>query len=99
MVNRYGTTSDMIIQEVQDGDTPRLLAIDKGGLYFTSPDRVDRGIADVNRYGTNRDAVRDRLKELGLDPHELFHANQHLIKTEQEAAKQKINPIKASKRR
>ncbi len=99
MVNRYGTTSDMIIQEVDDNGQLRLLAIDDGGLYFTTPDRVNRGIADVNRYGSSREAVRDRLTELGLDPHTLFHSNKHLIKVEEASVQAKVNPIKASKRR
>ena len=100
MANQYGTTSEMIIQTIEDGDISRLLAIDANGLYFTSQDRVDRGVADVNRYGTSREFVKQRLEEMGMDPHELFMANQHLIRTEEEASpKQKLNPIKASKRR
>ena len=100
MANRYGTTSEMIIQTIEDGDVSRLLAIDAKGLYFTSQDRVDRAVADVNRYGTSREFVRQRLEELGMDPHELFMANQHRIQMEEETStKQKLNPIKASKRR
>ena len=51
MENRYGTTSDMIIQEVENNGVTQLIAIDSDGLYLTSRDRVDRMLADVNRYG------------------------------------------------
>lgn len=100
MVNRFGTTSEMIIQEVQDGGITRLLAIDGKGLYFTTQDRVDRGMADVNRYGSPRELVLERLKELGMDPQELFQSNRHRIPSDVEVqVTQKLNPIKASKRR
>jgi len=99
--NRYGTTSDMIIQQLDDHGITRLIAIDAKGLYLTSPDRVGRLTADVNRYGVPRDLFLQQLEELGLDPKQLFESNKHLIGQNQERqTKEKIlNPIKASKRR
>lgn len=100
MENRYGTTSDMIIQEVENNGVTQLIAIDSKGLYLTTRDRVDRMVADVNRYGVPRQAVNQALEDLGLDPLQLFNANKHLIKTDTGPAKGKaLNPIKASKRR
>ena len=50
MNNRFGTTSDMIIQTVQEKEGCACLAIDEKGLYLTSPAYVDRPLADPNRY-------------------------------------------------
>lgn len=50
MNNRFGTTSDMIIQTVQEKEGCACLAIDEKGLYLTSPEYVDRPLADPNRY-------------------------------------------------
>ena len=100
MENRYGTTSDMIIQEIDNNGAAQLIAIDAKGLYLTTRDRVDRLVADVNRYGVPRDEVNQQLEALGLDPFELFNANKHLIKIATGDSKAKaLNPIKASKRR
>ena len=41
MNNRFGTTSDMIIQTVQEKEGCACLAIDEKGLYLTSPAYVD----------------------------------------------------------
>ena len=46
MNNRFGTTSDMIIQTVQEKEGCACLAIDEKGLYLTSPEYVDRPLAD-----------------------------------------------------
>nr|WP_320017004.1 hypothetical protein [uncultured Desulfobacter sp.] len=100
MENRYGTTSDMIVQEVENNGITQLIAIDSKGLYLTTQDRVDRILADPNRYGVPRQKVNQTLEDLGLDPLQLFNANRHLIKTDTGQAKGKaLNPIKASKRR
>ena len=100
MENRYGTTSDMIIQEIENHGVFQLIAIYAKGLYLTTRDRVDRHVADVNRYGVPREEVNRQLEELGMDPFELFNANKHLIKTTADSGKGKaLNPIKASKRR
>ncbi len=100
MENRYGTTSDMIIQEVENNGVTQLIAIDSDGLYLTSRDRVDRMLADVNRYGVPRHEINQTLENLGIDPLQLFNANKHLIKTDTGQSKGKaLNPIKASKRR
>jgi hypothetical protein len=101
MTNRYGTTADMIIQTIDDHGIAKLIAIDKDGLYLTTRDRVDRNIADVNRYGVPREVTNHRLTEMGLDPRQMFNDNRHLIKTETDpnAGAKILNPIKASKRR
>jgi hypothetical protein len=100
MVNRFGTTSEMIIQEIDDNGTTRLVAIDSKGLYLTTRARVDSMLADVNRYGVCREETPLQLQGLGLDPHEVFDANKHIIKSEafKEAASKAVNPLKASKR-
>ena len=36
MQNRFGATSDMIIQAVEENDIPHCLAIDEKGLYLTT---------------------------------------------------------------
>ena len=101
MENRYGTTQEMIIQEVDNNGIPQLLAIDSKGLYLTTPDRVGGVVADVNRYGVSRDEIHRQLEALGLDPLAVFNANRHRIRTEAASAKtgKSVNPIKASKRR
>ncbi len=100
MVNQFGTTSDMIIQEIDDNGTTRLIAIDSVGLYLTTPARIDSMLADVNRYGVCRIEPYRQLQDLGLDPQELFNTNQHLIKSDvfKEPAGKPVNPLKASKR-
>jgi hypothetical protein len=35
MENRFGTTSDMIVQEVENDGITQLIAIDSKGLYLT----------------------------------------------------------------
>lgn len=101
MENRYGTTQDMIIQEVDIDGVAQLLAIDDKGLYLTTRDRVGGMVADVNRYGIPREEVNRRLETLGFDPQDVFNANRHLIRTDTGAGKggKALNPIKASKRR
>ncbi len=101
MSSSYDTTSDMIIQTIEDNGITKLLAIDRKGLYLTTQDRVDRKLADVNRYGIPREAIYERLIELGMDPHQLFNDNRHLIKsdTDTRSGGKILNPIKASKRK
>ncbi len=100
MENRYGTSSDMIIQEVDDQGVTRLLAIDSKGLYLTSSDKIDKMIADVNRYGVERQSINEKLTGLGLDPVALFNDNKHLIQAVAAGSQsgKKLNPMKASKR-
>ena len=68
-----------------------LLAIDDKGLYFTSQDRVDRNMADTNRYAVSRNVVRDYLEKMGLSPVELFEQNKHRIRKSDGEPKKKIN--------
>ena len=98
MENRFGTTSDMIIQTIEEHGHNYCLAIDEKGLYLTTAGRLDTSIADPNRYTAARLTVRDRLAALGLDPAALINANQHLIKRDSGEQAKKINPLKASKR-
>lgn len=98
MQNRFGTTSDMIIQTIEENGAPYCLAIDEKGLYLTTADRLDKMLADPNRYTGIRQAVAARLAALGLDPAALTAANQHLIKRDSGEPAKKVNPLKASKR-
>ena len=99
--NRFGTAANMIIEKIENDGKEVILAIDEKGLYLTTPDMVDRNIADVNRYGVNRDDFIATLTQLGYNPAELFENNRHLIETDHLQGKtaKKLNPIKASKRR
>ena len=101
MVNRYGTTSDMILQEVEDNGATRLVAIDSEGVYLTTPHRVDSQLADIHRYGISRAESYRQMQDLGLDPHELFSDHRHLVKEVvfDAAAVKAVNPLKASKRK
>jgi hypothetical protein len=99
MSNRYGTSVKMVIDTIDDNGSTKLVAIDRNGLYLTTRDRVDRKLADVNRYGIPREVIYHRLLQLGLDPDQLFNDNRHLIETDADTPEGKIlNPIKASKR-
>lgn len=96
MVNRFGTTQDMIIQPVIENGKELLLAIDARGLYLTSENYIHRPIADPHRFSSRGD-VSSRLEALNLDGRKLFEENMHMIKNVTEQ-KQKVNPLKASKR-
>ena len=93
MNNRFGTTSDMIIQTVQEKEGCACLAIDEKGLYLTSPAYVDRPLADPNRKD-----VAARLNALSLDADSLLEQNRHRIPKITGESKKKVNPLKASKR-
>lgn len=97
MINRFGTTSEMIIQDIEENGVVWLLAIDIKGLYLTTRNRVDTRLADPNRYSDRRHTAA-RLSALGMNPDELFSQNQHLIKVDTAGAGKKVNPLKASKR-
>ena len=97
MINRFGTTSEMIIQDVEENGVAWLLAIDGKGLYLTTRNRVDTRLADPNRYSDRRHTAQ-RLSALGMSPDDLFSQNQHLIKVESGGGAKKVNPLKASKR-
>jgi len=98
MNNRFGTTSDMIIQTVQEKEGCACLAIDEKGLYLTSPAYVDRPLADPTRYAGNRKDVAARLNALSLDADSLLEQNRHRIPKITGESKKKVNPLKASKR-
>ena len=97
MFNRFGTTSEMIIQPIEEKGVEYLLAIDSRGLYMTTANYVGRPMADRNRYSLARQGVGERLSALGLNPGDLWTNNQHRIQVETVSAK-KVNPLKASKR-
>ncbi len=98
MTNRFGTTSDMVIQPVEENNILYLLAIDDKGLYLTAKERLDTGMADTYRYAAGRQSVHERLKGLGLDPEALITQNRHRVKVPGGETGKKINPLKASKR-
>lgn len=98
--NQYGTTIGMVIQTIENNGMTQIIAIDSDGLYLTTPNKVDSKLADVNRYGVNREYFISALTSMGYDPVDLFEKNKHLINIEQGAgnSSKKLNPIKASKR-
>lgn len=98
MINRFGTSSDMVIQTVEENGKTMYMAIDANGLYLTTQDKIDKLTADNNRYAGNRKSMHARISELGFCPDELISANQHRIPKETGAPAQKVNPLKASKR-
>ena len=99
MVNRFGSTSDMVIQSVEENGVAYFLAIDERGLYLTTERYLDRNLADPNRYARSRMEIPGRLAALNLDASALVAANRHLVKKADEGdSKKKINPLKASKR-
>ena len=73
MVNRFGTTSDMVIQPIEENGVSHLLAIDGQGLYLTSRDRLDKQLADPNRYSAARKDVAARLRSQIPDVYRLIH--------------------------
>ena len=98
--NQFGTTPDMVIEEIDDHGLKRIMAIDDRGLYLTSPEKVGRRVADVNRYGVNRVEFKVILESLGYDTDAIFEKNRHRVRVEEgyTAPEKKVNPIKASKR-
>ena len=98
MTNRFGTTADMVIQDVEENGVLYALAIDGKGLYLTLHNRLNAPLADPNRYAGSRVGVTERLSALGLDPATLLSENQHKIQTSGGDGNKKVNPLKASKR-
>ena len=98
--NSYGTTEGMVVREVELNGKPRAIAIDDKGLYITSPDRIGRNVADVNRYGVDRREFLRQIEAIGIDAAQLFEENRHRIVTTGGPGKEekKVNPIKAYKR-
>jgi len=98
--NQFGTTPDMVIEEIDDHGLKRIMAIDDRGLYLTSPEKVGRRVADVNRYGVSRMEFKVILESLGYDTEAIFEQNRHRVKAEEgyTVPEKKVNPIKASKR-
>lgn len=96
-INRFGTTQDMIIQTIEEDGKSFFVAIDSNGLYFTTQERIDTGLADTNRYATDRTHVVEKLEKLGFSPLDMFEENRDKIKLVTTTTK-KINPLKASKR-
>ena len=64
MPSLFGSTSDMVIQPVQENGSEFLLAIDEKGLYLTTSKYVDSSLADPNRYTQARASVTARLTAL-----------------------------------
>ena len=53
--NFFGTKSNMIVKEIKEGDKIiKLIAKDAKGLYVTYPEYVNSGLADPNRYASDR---------------------------------------------
>lgn len=99
MINRFGSSSDMVIQTVEENGVSFFLAIDEKGLYLTTERYLDRNLADPHRYAGARAQMAGRLTALGLDVPALLEANRHRVnKIGEGEPKKKINPLKASKR-
>lgn len=99
MINRFGSSSDMVIQTVEENGAAFVLAIDERGLYLTTAGYLDRNLADPHRFAAARADVPGRLTALGLDAPALLEANRHRVNRVGEGeAKKKLNPLKASKR-
>lgn len=98
--NQFGTTPEMVIEEIDDHGFKRIMAIDDKGLYLTSPEKVGRRVADVNRYGVDRTEFKMILESLGYDTAAIFEENRHRVAAQEEyvPTEKKVNPIKASKR-
>lgn len=99
MINRFGSSSDMVIQAVEENGLTLFLAIDEKGLYLTTARYLDRNLADPHRHAGTRAAITGRLTALGLDARALLEANRHRVnKIGEGEPKKKINPLKASRR-
>lgn len=99
MSSRFGSTSDMVIQQVEENGKAYFLAIDEKGLYLTTARYLDRNLADPHRYTALRQDVSARLAALNLDYAALVAAHQHRVKKPGEGEpRKKVNPLKASKR-
>lgn len=99
MINRFGSSSDMVIQTVEENGAVLVLAIDEKGLYLTTERYLDRNLADPHRFAAARTDVAGRLTALGLDAAALLDGNRHKVNRMGEGeAKKKLNPLKASKR-
>lgn len=98
--NRFGTTQDMVIEELDVHGVRKVMAIDDKGLYLTNPERVGRNMADTNRYGVSRQEFKEILETLGYNTEAIFRENRHRIPDESAYVSQerKVNPLKASKR-
>ena len=97
--NGFGTSEDMVIRQIEMAGKLVAIAIDEKGLYITTPDRIGRNLADVNRYGVDRSVFVQEIEEAGLDPVMLFEENKdRIVRTTSGVAKKMVNPIKASKR-
>ena len=98
--NRFGTSHDMVIDEIEVNGMRQVLAIDEKGLYLTTPEKVGRNLADINRYGVDRNHAIQTLTTMGYDLEKITHENQDIVKTLLANApkEKKINPLKASKR-
>lgn len=99
MINRFGTTKDMIIQSIEEAGKHYHLAIDEKGLYLTHEQYIDRPFADPNRYSTVRHETAGRLQKLDMDAKSIYEQNQHMVKRLLDSTRKKVNPLKASKRR
>jgi len=98
--NRFGTSREMVIDEIDVHGIRQVMAIDEKGLYLTTPDKVGRNMADVNRYGVQRSQCISTLESLGYDTEKIRHENHHIVSAlaVNGPTERKLNPIKASKR-
>ncbi len=97
MITRFGTASEMIVQEIEENNAPLVMAIDQRGLYLTHKRYLDKNLSDPNRI-SDRKLMEKRINALGFDYKTVFEENKHLIQDLPKEKAAKINPLKASKR-
>ena len=62
--NRFGTKASMVVKEIKEGDkVVSIIAHDALGNYMTTPEFVDSGLADPNRYNAARNVPKELLEE------------------------------------
>ncbi len=97
MITRFGSSKEMILQEIEENGIVLQMLIDNRGLYLTEEKYLIRQVADTNRY-SDRTLMEKRINALGIDYKELFETNKDRIQKMPTEKAAKVNPLKASKR-
>ena len=75
----FGTTREMVIDQIEICGALKAIAIDARGLYLTTPDRVGKSQTDTNRSKAERHHYIRDLVRMGIDTRALFEENRHRI--------------------
>lgn len=99
-INRCGTRKEYVVQPVELAGEEKFIAFDDKGVYITEARHIDSGIADINRYGRDRDVFIEQLETAGVDMDEVTTKIDEIIANmpADTGKKKKVNPLKASKR-